>query len=65
LDKIDGVQTVRDVNIINVNDTLNGYSKYSYDIAGATIQDIIYPSLDPCIFEIKYPDTDIQGRVVS
>jgi hypothetical protein len=65
LDKIDGVQTVRDVNITNVNDTLNGYSKYSYDIAGATIQDIIYPSLDPCIFEIKYPDTDIQGRVVS
>jgi phage-related baseplate assembly protein len=65
LDKIDGVQTVRDVNITNVNDTLNGYSKYSYDIAGATIQDVIYPSLDPCIFEIKYPDTDIQGRVVS
>jgi phage-related baseplate assembly protein len=65
LDKIDGVQTVRDVTITNVNDIVNGYSKYSYDIAGATIQDIIYPSLDPCIFEIKFPDTDIQGRVVS
>lgn len=65
LDRIDGVQTVRDVTISNVNDVLNGYSKYSYDIAGATIQDVIYPSLDPCIFEVKFPDTDIQGRVVS
>jgi phage-related baseplate assembly protein len=65
LDKIEGVQTVRSVDIINVNDVTNGYSKYAYDIAGATIQDVIYPSLDPCIFEIKFPDTDIQGRVVS
>jgi hypothetical protein len=65
LDKIDGVQTVRDVTITNVNDIVNGYSKYSYDIAGATIQDVIYPSLDPCVFEVKFPDTDIQGRVVS
>lgn len=65
LDKIDGVQTVRDVTITNVNDIINGYSKYSYDIAGATIQDVIYPSLDPCVFEVKFPDTDIQGRVVS
>jgi hypothetical protein len=65
LDRVDGVQTVRDVTITNVNDVSNGYSKYSYDIAGATIQDIIYPSLDPSIFEIKFLDTDIQGRVVS
>jgi hypothetical protein len=65
LDRIDGVQTVRDVTITNINDVTNGYSKYAYDIAGATIQDVIYPSLDPCIFEIKFPDTDIQGRVVS
>jgi hypothetical protein len=65
LDRVDGVQTVRDITITNVNDVSNGYSKYSYDIAGATIQDIIYPSLDPSIFEIKFLDTDIQGRVVS
>jgi hypothetical protein len=26
---------------------------------------LIYPSLDPSIFEIKYPDTDIKGRVVG
>ena len=65
LDRIEGVQTVRDVTITNINDVQNGYSKYAYDIAGATIQDVIYPSLDPCIFEVKFPDTDIQGRVVS
>jgi len=65
LDRIDGVQTVRDVTITNLNNVTAGYSKYVYDIAGATIQDIIYPSLDPCIFEVKFPDIDIQGRVVS
>jgi hypothetical protein len=65
LDKIDGVQTVRDVTITNFNNVNAGYSKYVYDIAGATIQDIVYPSLDPCIFEVKFPDIDIQGRVVS
>ncbi len=40
------------------------YSQYGYDIAGATKQGNIYPSLDPAIFEVRYPNTDIQGRVV-
>jgi hypothetical protein len=26
---------------------------------------MIYPSLDPSIFEVKYPNRDIKGRVVS
>ena len=26
---------------------------------------IVYPSLDPCIFEIKYPNKDIKGRVIK
>ena len=42
-----------------------GYSQYAYDILGATQSGIIYPSLDPSIFEIKYTDSDIQGKVVS
>jgi|TARA_B100001758_G_scaffold171777_1_gene148743 hypothetical protein len=42
-----------------------GYSGYVYDIKSATQDGIIYPSLDPSIFEIKYPNTDIQGRVVG
>jgi len=65
LDKITGVQTVKNILISNKYGSILGYSAYSYDVSGATINNIIYPSLDPMIFEIKYPDTDIRGRVVS
>jgi len=65
IDKVAGVQTVQRVLISNVSGELNGYSKYSYDISAATLNGIIYPSLDPSIFEVKYPDIDIQGRVVT
>jgi len=65
LDAIDGVQTVKNVNISNKVGIALGYSQYAYDINGATVNNIIYPSIDPCIFEVKYPNTDIQGRVVN
>lgn len=65
LDQVAGVQTVNRVAIVNLSGTSTGYSEYSYDIAGATLNGVIYPSLDPSIFEVKYPDTDIQGRVVT
>ena len=65
LDNIEGVQTINKVNIINKAGTTSGYSQYAYDIAGATQKNIIYPSLDPSIFELKYPNTDIKGRVVT
>ena len=65
IDKVAGVQTVQKVNISNVTGTSNGYSQYSYDISAATLNGVIYPSLDPSIFEVKYLDTDIQGRVVT
>ncbi len=65
LDKIEGVQTVKNVNIKNIAGESLGYSPYAYDIINATQNQIIYPSLDPSIFEIKYPNTDIKGRVVS
>ena len=45
--------------------TESGYSGHVYDLQSATKDGIIYPSLDPCIFELKYPNTDIQGRVVG
>ena len=64
LDQIEGVQTVQNVNIINKYDTTLGYSQYSYDISAATLNNVIYPSLDPSIFEVKYPTQDIQGKVV-
>ena len=63
LDKIDGVQTVKTINISNQVGGL--YSSYAYDISGATRDNVIYPSVDPMIFEVKFPDTDIKGRVVS
>jgi hypothetical protein len=62
LDKINGVQTVNNVQITNKVGTANGYSQYAYDIPGATLNNIIYPSLDPSIFEVKYPNVDIRGR---
>lgn len=64
LDKIDGVQTIKKVNITNKVGTNLGYSQYAYDISGATQNNVVYPSLDPMIFEVKYPDTDIVGRIV-
>jgi hypothetical protein len=65
LDKIKGVQTVKDITITNLSGINLGYSPYSYDIEAATNSNVIYPSLDPSIFEVKYPNQDIQGRVVS
>jgi hypothetical protein len=65
LDRITGVQTVKTVEISNFVGVNLGYSQYAYDIKGATISNVIYPSLDPSIFEVKYPNQDIQGRVVS
>ena len=62
LDKINGVQTVNNVQITNKVGTSNGYSQYAYDVPGATLNNIIYPSLDPSIFEVKYPNVDIRGR---
>jgi hypothetical protein len=64
LDKIKGVQTVKNVSIVNKAGTSTGYSQYAYDIEGATQNQIIYPSLDPSIFELKYPNQDIKGKVV-
>ena len=64
--QVKGVQSVIKIDIINKQDlTNNTYSQYAYDIVGATKNNIIYPSMDPAIFEVRYPDTDIQGRVIA
>jgi hypothetical protein len=70
LDRVDGVQTVirpdlsgyGGLQIINKYDTI--YSPIVYDIKKATRNGIIYPAKDPSIFEVKFPDLDIRGRVV-
>jgi hypothetical protein len=64
LDAIEGVQTVKNIEITNLVGESLGYSKYAYDIKAATAANVIYPSLDPSIFEVKYPNQNIQGRVV-
>jgi hypothetical protein len=64
LDRIEGVQTVKNVSIINKVGASNGYSDFAYDISAATNNNVIYPSLDPMIFEVKYLNTDIQAKVV-
>jgi len=64
LDKIQGVQTVKNIEITNLVGEYLGYSPYAYDIKGATSANVIYPSLDPSIFEVKYLNQDIQGKVV-
>jgi hypothetical protein len=64
LDRIEGIQTVKNIEIVNKVGVNLGYSPYAYDITGATANNVIYPSLDPSIFEVKYLDTDIQGKVV-
>ena len=42
-----------------------GYSGNFYDIKNSMIDGVLYPALDPSIFEIKYPNTDIKGKVVG
>ena len=64
LDKVEGVQTVKNISIENLAGTALGYSEYAYDVTTATINSVVYPSIDPMVFEVKYPNTDIKGRVV-
>ena len=65
LDEVTGVQTVSKITITNKSGVSNGYSKYAYDVLGGTQNGVVYPSLDPSIFEVKYPKTDITGKVVT
>jgi hypothetical protein len=60
----DGVQSVTNLEINNKYFFKDGrdYQNYRYDIASATVNDVVYPSLDPCIFEVRYPETDIVGN---
>ena len=61
---VEGVQTVTDVIVTNKYKFKDGrdYFEYRYPIDEAIDDDIVYPSLDPCIFEIRYPETDIVGH---
>ena len=59
---VEGVQSVPKCEI--VNKCLGSYSSHSYNISDATKGKMVYPSLDPSIFEVKFPNKDLKGRVV-
>ena len=65
LDSIDGVQSIPTFEFVNLHSSNKGYSGNQYDINSAIKNNILYPSLDPSIFEIKYPNADIKGKVVK
>ena len=62
--KVDGVQSVVSIDINNLTALDGDYSPVQYDINAAIKNGIIYPSVDPSIFEVRYPDSDIKGSVL-
>jgi hypothetical protein len=64
LANVEGVMSVPYVKIGNLCREDGSYSANDYNIEEATKGKIVYPSLDPCIFEVKYPNKDIKGRAL-
>ncbi len=64
ISRVDGVQSVSYLKIKNLTAKDGDYSPYEYDISQATVNKIIYPSLDPSVFEVKFPTKDIIGKVL-
>ena len=65
ISNVKGVISVQKFEVSNISDETKGYSKFKYDIVGATRSGVIYPSLDPSIFEVRFPNIDIKGRVTT
>jgi hypothetical protein len=51
--------------ITNKFNTAGGYSGNIFDISTAIKNGVIYPSMDPSIFEVRFPDIDIVGKVLG
>ena len=65
LANVEGVMSVPSVKISNLcGDAGISYSPNKYNIDEATKGKIVYPSLDPSIFEVKFPNKDIKGRAL-
>ena len=62
--RVEGVQSVAQLRINNLTSRNGSYSDVEYNIDAATVNKIVYPSLDPCVFELKYPDVDIKATAV-
>jgi hypothetical protein len=61
--KVDGVQSVTQLRVKNLTLKDGDYSQYEYDTEKATVDNVIYPSIDPSVFEVRFPTKDIVGRV--
>lgn len=61
--KVDGVQSVTSLKVKNLTLKDGDYSPYEYDISKATVDGVVYPSIDPSVFEVRFPTKDIVGRV--
>jgi len=64
LANVEGVMSVPMVKVNNLCAGDGNYSPNKYNIDAATKGKMVYPSLDPSIFEVKYPNKDIKGRAL-
>lgn len=60
----EGVQSVIEIKFKNLTNSDGNYSPHEYNLEQATMNNIIYPSLDPAVFEVKFPDNDIKGACI-
>ena len=60
--KVDGVQSVVNIDIYNKTKLDGDYSPIEYSIKDATKNGVVYPSVDPSVWEIRFPDSDIKGN---
>lgn len=65
LDDVPGVIMIQNIKFTNKFSVADGYSGISYNMSDATNKNVIYPSQDPMIWEIKFPDSDIKGRITG
>ena len=62
---VDGQRGKQQIVITNKFKPSDGYSGNAFDVESATINGVIYTALDPSIFQVRFPDTDIKGTVVG
>jgi hypothetical protein len=62
--KTEGVQSIFELKLKNMTIDDGNYSEIEYNLDSATSNKIIFPSLDPSVFEVRYPNNDIRGITV-
>lgn len=57
------VRSVLNIEIQNKVDSSEGYSGNRYNIANATRDGVVYPSQDPSVFTVRFPEKDVRVRI--